>query len=385
MKTYVDEDVPKKDEYMFCDFCQDEFPGGCEEHPMDLWEEVEGIVKVCPSKIKNAGRGVFNVSGKPIPVGVVFGPYKGKFVPVHGYDKSKESGYAWELMDSDKTHVIGYVDPGPDPEPNENWLSMINSANFRYDQNVVAVQYKSKIMYRVCKEIPHGVEFLTHYGEDYGRQLGIEPKVFKISPHKLSKHWQEDSRIFTCEHCGVGFAFKVGLENHLNTKTKSGIPYCSIRTKKEKHSDVDKAFKCDICNAGFTSRGNLALHHKSIHLKITHKCEQCSKSFNVLGNLERHIKTVHDTSNRFKCELCGQAYNIKSNLQRHIKMVHEKQQRFACSFCQQRFSEKSSLNKHVIGVHTKQYPHICQTCNKGFLRPCELNKHVQRAHLNPEP
>ena len=90
--------------------------------------------EVGPSKAgKNAGRGVFNndIRGT-IPEGVMFGPYDGIFYNIKEYKLLKktrgESGYAWELRDPDKIKVIGYVDPGPNPHPLEQWLSIVNCA-----------------------------------------------------------------------------------------------------------------------------------------------------------------------------------------------------------------------------------------------------------------
>ena len=45
------------------------------------------------------------------------------------YKQREESGYAWELMDPEKKRVVGFVDPGKDPNPQESWLPLVNSAN----------------------------------------------------------------------------------------------------------------------------------------------------------------------------------------------------------------------------------------------------------------
>ena len=82
---------------------------------------------------RKAGRGIWNVSkSTTIPVGTFFGPYRGARLNPNDYVQAKESGYAWELLDSShKKRVIGYVDPGPDPDPETNWLAIVNSANIK--------------------------------------------------------------------------------------------------------------------------------------------------------------------------------------------------------------------------------------------------------------
>ncbi len=81
---------------------------------------------------RNAGRGIWNVSGSTIPIGTYFGPYNGKLFEPEDYESVKESGYAWEIVDSaTKTRVIAFVDPGQDPDEEMDWLSIVNSANLR--------------------------------------------------------------------------------------------------------------------------------------------------------------------------------------------------------------------------------------------------------------
>jgi hypothetical protein len=46
------------------------------------------------------------------------------------------------------------------------------------EQNVVAVQYRGEIYYRVSKDIQAGEEFLTYYGDGYFYEMGGDPKKF---------------------------------------------------------------------------------------------------------------------------------------------------------------------------------------------------------------
>jgi hypothetical protein len=95
-------------------------------------------VAIARSTLPKAGRGVFNDSGEKIPVDTAFGPYPGVFVPVAEYrSQPGESGYAWELLDEAGKEVIGAVDPGSNPDPQEDWMAMVNSANrfCKYLQN----------------------------------------------------------------------------------------------------------------------------------------------------------------------------------------------------------------------------------------------------------
>ena len=93
------EEEPDPDEFIFCDECEEEFiDGECPYHHVVLWLDVKGILQVAKSTIEGAGDGVFSIlKTDVIPVGVMFGPYRGKFIKKSAY--KIESVYGCELSD----------------------------------------------------------------------------------------------------------------------------------------------------------------------------------------------------------------------------------------------------------------------------------------------
>ena len=178
-----EEDDP--DCFIFCDECEEEFlDGECPLHQVVLCLNVKGILKVTKSTIEGAGQGVFSIlENDVIPVGMMFGPYTGKFIKKAEY--KNESGYAWELRDEVKGKVIGVVDPGTKPDPKKHWLAYVNSACYQWQQNIVAVQYRGDIWYRVVQPIAPGDELLTHYGEAYTKALGIHEN-FRLTKEEVA-------------------------------------------------------------------------------------------------------------------------------------------------------------------------------------------------------
>ena len=61
-----------------------------------------------------------------------------------------------------------------------------------------------------------------------------------------------------------------------------------------KKSKANKSFFCQECGAGFTHKGTMNLHYKSIHQGVKYPCSQCDYQANQLGNLKKHIIKVHD-------------------------------------------------------------------------------------------
>ena len=186
---YCEEDKEEDpDCFIFCDECEEEWlDGECPYgHQVNLWLHVDGVVKIAKSTIEGGGKGLFSILEKDIiPVGTMFGPFGGKFIKKSKYKTA--SGYAWELRDATKSKVIGLVDPGskPDPKRPGHWLAYVNSACYLWQQNIVAVQYRGKIWYRVVKPIAPGDELLTDYGEAYSKALGIH-KNFRLTKEEVA-------------------------------------------------------------------------------------------------------------------------------------------------------------------------------------------------------
>lgn len=71
----------------------------------------------------------------------------------------------------------------------------------------------------------------------------------------------------------------------------------------------DTTFKCDACNAQYTSRQNLMIHvnakHKKEGAQMRYDCSKCDFSTLIKLNLKNHIKAIHDQIKDNKCSLCA--------------------------------------------------------------------------------
>ncbi|NP_001368599.1 Histone-lysine N-methyltransferase set-17 [Caenorhabditis elegans] len=120
------------------------------------------LFRIEESKLPNAGLGV--IAEVFIPVGMVFGPYKGR--RCQKKTDFYKDGYAWLIKSGDKRF---YID-GSDAE-RSNWLRYINSPRFEDEQNMLAFQTNGKIFYRVIKPIRINQELLVWYGSSYGNEF----------------------------------------------------------------------------------------------------------------------------------------------------------------------------------------------------------------------
>uniref|UniRef100_W5LX03 SET domain-containing protein n=1 Tax=Lepisosteus oculatus TaxID=7918 RepID=W5LX03_LEPOC len=103
---YTEEDVPKDDDYLYCEECGSFFLERCEAHgpptfvpdipaepglPARARRTLPQGLSIRESQIPGAGLGVFN-TGALIPAGVHYGPYEGELA---SEEEAVLSGYSW--------------------------------------------------------------------------------------------------------------------------------------------------------------------------------------------------------------------------------------------------------------------------------------------------
>ncbi|CAH8867989.1 unnamed protein product [Trichobilharzia szidati] len=194
--------IPEDDRYLYCYTCKRSVMDGCFEHPVRWIENLPLFVckeaedkfafhqktkcvcgqsyyehtaktapgewiKILRSRIPGAGLGAF--ANAKIECGTIFGPYGGQVAYVDEMSsdeqlKRSRGGYAWLVranVDGVRPHLIDARNC-----LNSNWLRFVNCARFDEEQNLVTVQYRGKIYYRACKDIPKFQELLTYYGKE---------------------------------------------------------------------------------------------------------------------------------------------------------------------------------------------------------------------------
>ncbi|KAE8737249.1 hypothetical protein FOCC_FOCC017288, partial [Frankliniella occidentalis] len=182
-RSYVEPELQDDDDFLFCDDCQKEWDGDCPVHgALEIIADTEvavghperALLTVPPqlvieaSKIPGAGRGVW--TRQAVPRRVRFGPYEGDNVPAN-----KETGYGWEIHRGGKaTHCVDALDMAK-----SNWMRFVNCARHSGEENLYPYQYKGHLYYRVVRDIPPNTELLVWYGDSYGKELGLDPKLYK--------------------------------------------------------------------------------------------------------------------------------------------------------------------------------------------------------------
>ncbi len=126
---------------------------------------------------------------------------------------------------------------------------------FSDEQNVVAVQFKSQIFYRVCKPIKANTELLTYYGDSYSHAIGIDPNKFR-DESSFKSFWANlnPDEIAECTFCKVGFVSQeVFVQHRCRAKVQSEL------------KESGKGFSCSDCDAIFSSEEKAKIHHATVH------------------------------------------------------------------------------------------------------------------------
>lgn len=165
-----------------------------------------------------------------------------------------------------------------------------------------------------------------------------------------------------CMFCESKFTTQFMLDNHLE----------------EAHS-TERPFKCDICNASFSSSKKLDRHKDAVHSERLHQCEHCDKSFRFLYALKEHEKT-HNEAKPFLCDDCGKGFALAKYLQKH-KQRHTVPEVFNkiydCKYCEKVFENLHEYQQHIrTHTDTEDRIHQCDQCPKRFFKYAHLKRHI---------
>ncbi|XP_072036437.1 uncharacterized protein [Amphiura filiformis] len=138
-------------------------------------------------------------------------------------------------------------------------------------------------------------------------------------------------------------------------------------------------YKCDQCDQGFTTTGNLRRHVMRNHTGVRpYMCEICNKGFAFISDLRTHEHChLPDSEKPLKCKICDRGFSVQSKLNMHIK-GHSGERPYECEYedCYKAFATSSRRTRHHH-THTGAKNYKCPECSKGFSQPGNLKRHIR--------
>ena len=85
----------------------------------------------------------------------------------------------------------------------------------------------------------------------------------------------------------------------------------------------------------------------------------------VEKNQNEQISETAQPPKKFTCQICNAHFATKTNVANHIRSVHGGKKDFLCAECDKTFSYRTSLLVHKIRVHEKiKFP--CSRCESQY-------------------
>jgi len=94
-----------------------------------------------------------------------------------------------------------------------------------------------------------------------------------------------------------------------------------------------------------------ATHYDQVQKK--YKCDVCQKSFITPSRLNDHKMSIHSDSRSFKCAYCEKLYKTKQQAKSHERKLHVQKLLLdeICEFCGKAYAFKVYLRDHLISLH----------------------------------
>lgn len=142
-------------------------------------------------------------------------------------------------------------------------------------------------------------------------------------------------------------------------------------------------WKCPVCAKLFIARVNFERHFKVQHLgQKAFPCNLCDKGFSSKIRLDAHLMRQHNINceSANPCNVCGKLFNTKTALKTHsLTHVDESEKPFACNICSKRFSQKVVLDTHLLRHGgPSAYKFQCKICSKSFPTKPKLKFHWRK-------
>lgn len=182
-----------------------------------------------------------------------------------------------------------------------------------------------------------------------------------LNNHIKSKHHVE--KRYSCLHCGKLFRTVTEVRKHEATHNRTG------------DEPIEKKCACDLCPKKFAREQSLKCHRLTHINPKAFRCELCQRNFASKGILTKHTAAMHTNQRSFPCTVCDKRFNSLGSMKRH-SFTHTDEKPFVCKHCGKGFAQKYDLAPHER-IHTGEKPFGCEICSYRTVDKRNLSKHMK--------
>ena len=207
----------------------------------------------------------------------------------------------------------------------------------------------------------------------------------KLKAHIVRNH---ENGTYKCTMCNAGFSVVLNLNKHIEKEhpgshscllcNKNFLSYKKMKTHMVRIHENGN-FKCSTCNIGFSSISKLKNHVEKKH-PASHSCLLCNTKFRSNEMLKVHNVRRHENG-AYKCSMCNAGFTIANNLKKHIEKEHPISH--SCLLCDKIFLSYEGIKAHIVKSHDNG-TYKCSMCNAGFSLVLNLKSHIEKEHENEE-
>ena len=220
----------------------------------------------------------------------------------------------------------------------------------------------------------------SFFSNSYVNKYSQLPKPCKSCHRDLVHH--------NAYHIDYHFYCKFCVQNHYKLKAASKKELIQeIKSEKDYYETV-----CNYCNKKFQDKDTCKKHKRYTHEKVPYRCDLCEAEYTSEAAKEYHVKTVHEKDCSFVCDLCDKSFKAEVLLKEHKKYVHSSVKKFSCEDCDAKFKRNQDLQWHMRNVHNfyqkmedygeekERLIFMCEECDASYAYKKSLNDHINRKH-----
>ncbi|KAH1012826.1 hypothetical protein HUJ05_011912 [Dendroctonus ponderosae] len=264
--------------------------------------------------------------------------------------------------------------------PNDGFPELI--CNECAQQTLLSYTFK-----RNCRKADDALKKFLMTGElikpHIEKSRSTKPQKCPSSDHSPNETLTSNTKKKESKEAGIQDVKKIKLNDGTEVITLCISPSDDVsQHSEEMQSNTDEAnIELDevINDEPSHSKQGLDRHMGSEHSgDKPFKCNYCDAAFSSTIRLTRHI-TTHAGLRPYPCKICSRTFLLSHHLTRHMRSHYEKQPeealgRHKCAICYTAFDNVNLVRDH-INSHLQGLPHQCQKCDYSFETEKQLVRH----------